>query len=121
MADPIFNKVAEFMTDTVVFSAQLAGTAGRDKYNKRTFAGTAASTALRRTVSGRLIFDTILRKDAEGREIVEIGRFITLGPPTPEIMLSDQMVFSGRTAIIQAVDPISDENGAHHTVVKFGF
>lgn len=119
MADPIYNKVAEFMTDSVVFTAPLAGTAGKDKYNKRTFA--TAGTALVRTVLGRLVFDTILRKDAQGREIVELGRFITLGPPTPEILLSDRMVFSGRTAIIQAVDPISDENGAHHTVVKFGF
>jgi hypothetical protein len=120
MADPIFNKVAEFMTDTVAFNAQLAGTAGRDKYNKRTFA--TAGTALVRSVSGRLIFDTVLRKDSEGREQVEVGRFITLGPPNPELSLADRMTLpGGKVAIIQAVDPISDENGSHHTVVRFGF
>ena len=120
MADPIFNEVAEFMTDTVAFNAQLAGTAGRDKYNKRTF-GTAGSE-IARSVSGRLIFETVLRKDAEGRDQVETGRFITLGPPTPEITLADKMTLAtGKVVIIQSVDPISDENGAHHTVVRFGF
>lgn len=115
MADPIFSQVAEFMTDTVAFNAQLAGSAGKDKYNKRTF-----DTA--RSVSGRLIFETVLRKDAEGRDQVETGRFITAGPPTTPITLADKMTLpSGKVAIVQSVDPINDENGPHHTVVRFGF
>jgi len=106
--DAIYTKVAEFMTDSVVFTAK----ASVDKYNKPTFSGNT-------TVTGRLIYDTTKSKDVQGVEVVDIGRFITYGPAT-SITVSHRMVVGADTFIINAVDNISDENGAHHTVIRFG-
>jgi len=109
MADAIFAKVAEFMTDTVIFSAKESV----DKYNKPTFSGTPTS------VTGRLIFDTVKSRDVQGIEVVDVGRFITLGPSLT-INIGHKMVIGSNTFTINAVDNISDENGAHHTVIRFG-
>jgi len=106
--DAIYTKVEQFMTDSVVFTAK----ASVDKYNKPTFSGNT-------TVTGRLIYDTTKSKDVQGVEVVDIGRFITYGPAT-SITVSHRMVVGADTFIINAVDNISDENGAHHTVIRFG-
>mgnify|MGYP006950305655 FL=1 len=111
MADAIYTKVAEFMTDSVVFTPR----ASVDKYNKPTFG--ASNTNV--TVTGRLIYDTTKSKDVQGIEVVDIGRFITLGPAST-ITLGHRMVVGADTFTINAVDNISDENGAHHTVIRFG-
>ena len=108
MASAIYAKVAEFMTDSVVFTAR----ASVDKYNKPTFSGNT-------TVTGRLIYETVKSKDVQGQEIVDIGRFITNGPATT-ITLAHRMVVGADTFTINGVDNISDENGAHHTVIRFG-
>lgn len=108
MADAIYSKVAEFMTDSVNFYPK----SSVDKYNKTTF-GTVT------TVTGRLIYDTIKSKDVQGSEVVDIGRFITYGPAT-SITVSHKMVVGADTFTINAVDNIADENGAHHTVIRFG-
>jgi hypothetical protein len=107
--DAIYNKVAEFMTDSVSFTAK----ASVDKYNKTTFANSST------TVTGRLIYDTIKSKDVQGIEVVDIGRFITKGPATT-ITVGHKMVVGADTFTINAVDNIADENGAHHTVIRFG-
>ena len=109
MADAIYSKVSEFMTDTVSFYAK----SSVDKYNKPTFSGTATS------VTGRLIYDTTKSKDVQGEEVVDIGRFITNGPAT-SITVSHKMVVGADTFTINAVDNLADENGAHHTVIRFG-
>jgi hypothetical protein len=108
MATAIFSKVATFMTDTVVFTAKTA----IDKYNKPTFSGSTS-------VTGRLIYDTQKSKDVQGVEVFDTGRFITNGPQT-SITINHRMVFGVDTFTINAVDQISDENGAHHTVIRFG-
>jgi acetyltransferase-like isoleucine patch superfamily enzyme len=108
MANAIYSKVSEFMTDSVVFTAR----ASIDKYNKPTFSGNT-------TVFGRLIYDTQKSKDVQGTEVVDIGRFITLGPSTT-ITVGHRMVIGADTFTINGVDNISDENGAHHTVIRFG-
>lgn len=108
MADAIYSKVAEFMTDSVVFTAK----ASVDKYNKPTFSGDT-------TVTGRLIYDTIKSKDVQGVEVIDIGRFITYGPAT-SITVGHKMVVGADTFTINAVDNLADENGAHHTVIRFG-
>jgi hypothetical protein len=99
------------MTDTVVFTPK----ASVDKYNKPTFG--ASNTNV--TVTGRLIYDTTKSKDVQGVEVVDIGRFISNGPFT-SITVSHRMVVGADTFTINAVDQLSDENGAHHTVVRFG-
>lgn len=109
MADAIYNKVAEFMTDSVVFTAKSAV----DKYGKASFGGEAVNA------TGRLIYDTVRSKDVQGVEVTDIGRFITKGPYT-SITVSHKMVVGSETFTINGVDNIADENGAHHTVIRFG-
>jgi hypothetical protein len=109
MADAIYSKVAEFMTDTVVFTAKSAV----DKYGKSTFGGAVV------TATGRLIYDTVRSKDVQGVEVTDIGRFITNGPQT-SITTSHRMVVGSDTFTINGVDNLADENGAHHTVIRFG-
>lgn len=109
MAEQIYDKVAEFMTDTVTFYAK----ASVDKYNKPTFSGTAT------TVTGRLIYDTTKSKDIQGIEVVDIGRFITRGPYTA-LTVNHKMVVGADTFTINAIDNLKDENGDHHTVIRFG-
>ena len=108
MADAIYSKVAEFMTDSVVFTAKTSV----DKYNKPTFSGTT-------TVTGRLIFDTVKSRNVQGIEVVDIGRFITYGPQTT-LTVNHKMVSGSSTFTVNSVDQIADENGAHQTVVRFG-
>jgi hypothetical protein len=109
--EAIYSKVAEFMTDTVVFTPK----ASVDKYNKPTFGASQTNV----TATGRLIYDTTKSKDVQGVEVVDIGRFISNGPFT-SITVSHRMVVGADTFTINAVDQLSDENGAHHTVVRFG-
>jgi hypothetical protein len=111
MASAIYTKVAEFMTDSVVFTPK----ASVDKYGKTTFGASNTN----RTVTGRLIYDTTKTKDVQGVEVVDIGRFITNGPET-SITVNHRMVVGADTFTINGVDNISDENGAHHTVIRFG-
>ncbi len=111
MADAIYNKVAEFMTDSVVFTPK----ASVDKYNKTTYG--ASNTNV--TALGRLIYDTTKSRDVQGTEVVDIGRFITKGPQT-SITINHRMVVGADTFTINAIDNIADENGAHHTVIRFG-
>lgn len=107
--DAIYSKVAEFMTDTVVFTAKSAV----DKYNKPTFSGSQT------TATGRLIYETTRSRDAQGVEVVDVGRFITYGPRV-DITNSHKMLVGSDVFIINSVSDIKDENGAHHTVIRFG-
>jgi hypothetical protein len=109
--DAIYPKVAEFFTDTVVFTPK----ASVDKYNKPTFGASQTNVS----VTGRLIYDTTKSRDVQGIEVVDIGRFITNGPATT-ITVGHRMVVGADTFSINAVDQLADENGAHHTVIKFG-
>ena len=108
MASAIYTKVTEFFTDSVVFTAR----ASVDKNNKPTFSGNT-------TVTGRLINEVTKSKDVQGQEIIDVGRFITNGPATT-ITVGHRMVVGADTFTINAIDNISDENGAHHTVIRFG-
>jgi len=107
--DAIYNKVAEFMTDTVSFYAKSTV----DKYNKTTFSNNASS------VVGRLIYDTLKSRDVQGTEVVDVGRFITKGPQT-SITVNHKMVIGADTFTINSIDNIKDVNGDHHTVIRFG-
>ena len=106
--DAIYTKVAEFMTDSVVFTAKTSV----NKYNKPTFSGDT-------TVTGRLIYGQTKSKDVQGQEVVDIGRFITNGPAAT-ITVGHKMVVGADTFTINAIDKIKDENGAHHAVIRFG-
>lgn len=107
--DAIYDKVAAYMTDTVVFTAKSAV----DKYNKPTYGGTET------TVTGRLIYETTRTRDVQGVEVTDIGRFITKGPYF-SITTSHKMLIGSDVFTINSVSDIKDENGAHHTVIRFG-
>lgn len=109
--DAIYSKVTEFMTDTVVFTPK----ASVDKYNKTTYGNSGTNI----TATGRLIYDTVRSRDVQGVEVTDIGRFITNGPQT-SITVSHRMVVGNDIFTINAVDNLADENGAHHTVIRFG-
>jgi len=109
MADAIYSKVLEFMTDTVTFT----GKSSVDKYNKPTFSGTVTSAV------GRLVYGASKTYDVQGIEVTDIGYFITYGPQIT-LTAGHKMVFGAKTFTINGVDNISDENGAHHTVIRFG-
>jgi hypothetical protein len=66
-----------------------------------------------------MIKETTKYKDVQGQEVVDIGRFITNGPATT-ITVGHKMVVGADTFTINGVDNIADENGAHHTVIRFG-
>ena len=107
--DAIYTKVAEFMTDSAIFYPKSTV----DKYNKTTFSASGT------TITGRLIYDTVKSRDVQGTEVVDIGRFITYGPYT-SITVNHKMVVGTDTFTINSIDNIKDENGDHHTVIRFG-
>ena len=85
-----------------------------DKYGKQSFAASGV------TFRARLIYDTRLVRDSEGREVVEAGKAVLYGAvpllnPRWQIALPD-----GTTPKITFVDTVQDEDGDHHSVVGFG-
>lgn len=107
--DEIYSKMTEFMTDTVNFYPK----SSTDKYGKATFSGTAV------TITGRLIYGREKNRDVQGTEVVDLGRFITYGPAT-SITVNHKMSVGADIFTVNSVSGIKDENGAHHTVVRFG-
>jgi len=103
----------ELFSQTVTLFAPPAS-GSIDKYGKRSFTASASVSACAHYVS-----ETVLRRSADGREVVEDGRFYLYGiyPVTTDykIRLDD-----GSEPIIVAVDTPYDQNGAHHTVVHVG-
>jgi|688.fasta_scaffold347113_3 hypothetical protein len=85
-----------------------------DKYGKRSFSASASVSACAHYVS-----ETVLRRTADGREVIEDGRFYLYGifPVTTDYKLR---LDDGAEPIIVAVDTPYDQNGAHHTVVHVG-
>ena len=84
-----------------------------DKYGKRTFSASGV------TASAHLVSEVSLTRDADGREVTEIGRVYLYGTPAVttdyRILLGD-----GSSPVIIGVDTPHDQNGPHHTVVRIG-
>lgn len=104
--DPEFS---ELMPDTVTFRN---GTA-LDNYGKRTY-GTAY------TQQGRLIYDDVAVRTDDQREFSLTGKFLTYGPLLNVNLTSRMTLADNSEAIIYAIDQLKDEDGDHHTAVKFG-
>lgn len=110
MTAQIWNKVTSLMVDTVSFYSETA----RDKYGKPTFAVGAT------VVKGRFMYGEAKKRTVNNVEVTEVGKFITYGPTT--VTVNDKMsTADGKSYTITDVNPISDENGVHHTVVTFGY
>lgn len=100
----------EMMLQTVTVAAQT----GVDNYGKPTFSASPSSYRC------RIIWQERIRRDAQGREIIEAGRAILTQSaasvtPTARLTLPD-----GSTPKIVSVATIQDEDGNHHSVLSFG-
>jgi hypothetical protein len=97
------------MPDTI--TVQAASTV--DKYGKQAWAVGAS-------VRCRLVFEARMFRDADGRDVNEIGRAITFGhvsgvSPRDRVVLPD-----GRSPVVTSVTNTKDEDGSHHVVIGFG-
>jgi hypothetical protein len=108
MTAQIYSSLSELMVDTVNFYPR----SSIDKYNKPTF-----SSAVQ--VRGRFMNHETKTRDANGIEVIELGKFICYGPHT-ELTVNYKMVVGEVTYTINDVSHISDENGVHHTTISFG-
>lgn len=95
-------------------TASVAAQTGLDNYGKPTFS--ASPTAYR----CRIMWQERIRRDAQGREIIETGRAVLTQAaasvvPTHRLTLPD-----GSTPKIVSVETIQDEDGDHHSVIAFG-
>jgi hypothetical protein len=100
----------EMMLQTVTVAAQT----GLDNYGKPSFSASPTSYRC------RIIWQERIRRDNQGRELVEAGRAILTQAaasvlPTHKLTLPD-----GSTPKIVSVATIQDENGDHHSVISFG-
>ena len=106
----ISREFLPLMLETVTLKANST----LDKYGKQSFAASGV------TFRARLIYETRLVRDSEGREVVEAGKAIIYGAvpslnPRWQIALPD-----GSLPKITFVDLIKDEDGDHHSVIGFG-
>jgi hypothetical protein len=85
-----------------------------DKYGKQSFAASGAS------YRARLVYDTRMVRDSEGREVVEAGRAILYGAVSSLSPRWQITLPNGTTPKITFVDTVQDEDGDHHSVVGFG-
>jgi hypothetical protein len=101
----------EMMPDTVVFNASTV----TDKYGKKTFGGTNVS------VRCRIIDDTVLVKNAEGQDIVSVGKAILYGDYSSLTLGHKMTLPDGKTPVIVKIDSKNDTSATtHHTVVYYG-
>jgi hypothetical protein len=102
---------AEMMQDTIIVYPQESV----DKYGKRAFSGTL------QIIPCRLIVESRMTRDRQGREVMESGRAICYGAFT-NITTDHKMVLpSGEQPPILSVNSIRDESGQiHHTTIAFG-
>ena len=97
------------MTQTVSVYAKTS----RDAYGKGTFSGTAA------TFKARVQEDRDVTSGTDMREVMETGTVYAYGTPT--VTVDDKIVLPDATVCkVTQVTIVSDENGPHHTVIRFG-
>lgn len=103
----------EMMPDTVTFNP----TASIDKYGKKTFGN--AQTNI--TARCRIIDDVVLIKNAEGQDIVSVGRCILAGNYDTLTLGHRLTLPNGVQPVIVKIDSKNDTSATtHHTVVYYG-
>lgn len=102
------RRLLELFSERVIFFPS----ASVDKYGKRAFTASASVTACAHYVS-----ETVLTRDAEGRDVIETGRYYIYGT-IPVTTDSRIRLPNGTEPIIVGVDTPHDEDGWHHTVVR---
>lgn len=84
-----------------------------DKYGKQSFSGSGTSYRC------RLVFQSRMIRDSEGRETLEAGRAIVYGTAT--VAVKDRITLpDGKSPLVTSVEQLKDEKGDHHTVIGFG-
>lgn len=98
------------MPDTVI----VYGAGSVDKYGKQSFGASGTSYRC------RLVFDSRMVRDAEGREVLEAGRAIVYGPAA--VTVKDRIGLpGGKSPLVTSVSTLKDETSTnHHTVIGFG-
>lgn len=109
--DPIYTKMASMMQDeAIIYSRPTV-----DKYNRPTLSGDSY------TYQGRAIYGEEKTVDVQGVEVLYVGKFITYGPISTNITVDDKLeINGGEPFVVKNVSPITDDNGAHHAVIRFG-
>lgn len=101
----------EMMPDTVIFNAPQS----IDKYGKKTFSGTNIS------VRARIVDDSVLIKNAEGQDVVAMGRAYLYGNYSSLTLGHKITLPDGKTPVIIKIDSKNDTSiNTHHTVVHYG-
>jgi hypothetical protein len=108
MTAQIYSQLSDLFVETATFYSK----SSVDKYNKPTFSSGT-------TITGRFMNHESKTRDANGVEVIELGKFICKGPHT-ELTVNHKMVVDSVTYTINDVSHISDENGVHHTTISFG-
>lgn len=105
----IARDFSEMMPHTIT----VFGASTMDKYGKQSFSGSGTSYQC------RLMYDSRMVRDTDGREILEAGRAIVYGVAT--VSVKDKVALpDGRTPLVTSVEQIKDEKGNHHTTIGFG-
>lgn len=85
----------------------------KDKYGKPSWAATATSYRC------RIIDEEALTRTMEGDNVLILGKAIIYG--VADATTDDKLELpDGTLPVIVAVDQVTDEVGAHHTVIRFG-
>lgn len=106
----ISREFLPFMLETVTLKANSTV----DKYGKQSFAESGVS------YRARIIYETRLVRDSEGREVVQAGKAIIYGAVTSLNPRWQIALPNGTLPKIIFVDTIQDEDGDHHSVIGFG-
>lgn len=108
MIEPEFR---ELFSEQVTLFPQ----ASKDKYGKRTFASAGV------VVPAHLVAETMLTRDENGNEVVQTGKAYLYGDYSASVSTNHKILLDdGSSPVIIGVDTPYDQNGPHHTVVRFG-
>lgn len=99
---------AEMMRETVtVYPASTV-----DSYGKQSFGAGVPYLC-------RIVGEQRIRRDKDGREVIEMGRAIVYGVAVVDVR--DRLALpNGETPLVTSVDQLTDEAGDHHTVIGYG-
>jgi len=92
-----------------------------DKFGKRTFAASLAASW-----AAKIEYETVLSRSPESRLVVDTGRALIYGDAGS--VTSDYLLILGAgsasttaaSPVLVSVDVMDDDDGAHHTVIRFG-
>ena len=87
--------------------------ASRDAYGKRTASATGTAVRCRIEPARKVT------RDKDGREVVELGVIYLYG--VSGLTVDDKVVLPDSTEVrISGVETSNDEDGTHHTVIRYG-